>query len=59
MADRLIEVPLSAVEDVVGWWRGANEAPGGISAFEAIAGMKDAVWVLEQARRAAEGEHSG
>ena len=46
-----IEVDPRDIEDVVSWWRGANEAPGGCSAFDAIKGMGDAVWRLEQARR--------
>ena len=48
----MVVVPASVALDIVSWWRGANEAPGGISAFEAIKGMGPAVWELEQARRA-------
>lgn len=51
-----IKVPLEAVQTVIDWWRGANEAPGGCSTQEAIDGMSDAVWELEMARRDAEGE---
>lgn len=55
--DGNLRVPLEAVETVIDWWRGANEAPGGCSYKEAIDGMKDAVWQLELVRRAAE-KHS-
>lgn len=37
------------VEGVIDWWRGANEAPGGCSFQEAIAGMGEYVWRLHQA----------
>lgn len=47
-----VAVPLPAVEAIVGWWRSANEAPGGCSMEEAIAGMEQAVWEMELARRA-------
>lgn len=48
-------VSMDDVETVVSWWRAANEAPGGCSPLEAINGMKDAIWNLEQARRKAGG----
>jgi hypothetical protein len=48
---RKIAVDLEDVEDIIGWWRGANEAPGGCSAFEAIQGMREAVRNMEMARR--------
>jgi len=46
-----IQVDVGDVIEVVSWWRCANEAPGGCSFGEAIAGMQQAVWNLEVAKR--------
>lgn len=51
---KFISVPVDVAETIIDYWRQANEAPGGISPYQAIEGMREAVWELEQARRAAE-----
>lgn len=38
-----VVVPSEDVREVIDWWRGANEAPGGCSDRDAINGMRDAV----------------
>jgi hypothetical protein len=55
---RGVRVPVNLVEDIVSWWRAANEAPGGCSPRDAIDGMRDAVWALETARREQTGTQS-
>lgn len=44
-----VEVPREAVEAIIDWWRGANEAPGGCSPKAAIDGMQPAVLELRDA----------
>jgi hypothetical protein len=36
----------SHVHAIIDWWRGANEAPGGCSPWDAIKGMRDHVMAL-------------
>jgi hypothetical protein len=47
----VVECPAAAIEDVVLWWRSANEAPGGCSSFDAIKGMSDSIGILLKALR--------
>lgn len=51
--DRFTTVEVSAqdISKIVAMWRSANEAPGGITPQDAIKGMRDAVWHLEEAHR--------
>lgn len=46
-----VVVPADDIQEVVNWWRGATEAPGGCSAWEAIMGMQDVIMRLEVAKR--------
>lgn len=46
-----VVVPADDIEEVVNWWRGATEAPGGCSAMEAIMGMQKVIMRLEIAKR--------
>lgn len=43
-----IEVPVELLYDIIGNWRAANEAPGGCSPREALDGMRDSVFEIDQ-----------
>ena len=44
-----VTVNADVARTIVDWWRAANEAPGGCSPAEAIDGMRDAVFALNDA----------
>ena len=39
-----IEISMDDAIEIVSWWRGANEAPGGCSAIEALQGMQNSIY---------------